>query len=479
MNDLAPGLERLFDFLPAEGDYGIAPEGALPAFLRGSYYLNGPCRFARGEVRYRHWLDGDGMVSALHFSGGGQVRFVNRFVRGRKWQDEEETGRALYRAFGTAFPGDRLKRGIGLESPLNVSVYAWAGKLLAFGEQGLPWELDPVTLESRGEYTFGGRLNAISPLSAHAHVDAASGELFNFGISFSARQPSLSVYRIAPNDEILYRKRLPLEWPASVHDFMLGENHLVFYVSPYLLEVEKLIAEGATLMDALSWQPERGSRLIVLERATGEHLFTLEIPGRYCLHLINSFEKHGQLVIDVVELERPVYDQYQVVPELFESAPLGGPRRYRIDLATRQPIAGEERIAYDLAPDFPAIHPHFLQREYDDLWLLGMSRAGEPGRKFFDQLVHLRWSAPDDADLWQAPAGSYLGGEPVFLLDPGSEKGGCVVCQIFDTERRASAFLVFDALAVAKGPVARLPLRDPLPACFHASYHPAGEPSAF
>lgn len=103
--DHAPLLERLFDFLPAEGDYPIAPEGELPAFLRGSYYLNGPCRFSRGEVRYRHWLDGDGMVSALHFQSGGKVRFVSRFVRGKKWQDEEEAGRALYRAFGTAFPG--------------------------------------------------------------------------------------------------------------------------------------------------------------------------------------------------------------------------------------------------------------------------------------------------------------------------------------------------------------------------------------
>jgi all-trans-8'-apo-beta-carotenal 15,15'-oxygenase len=471
MIDLAPGLERLFDFLPEEGDYEIAPAGELPAGLAGSYYLNGPCRFQNGELRYRHWLDGDGMVSALHFGDGG-VRFVNRFVRGKKWSDEAAAGRPLYRAFGTSFPGDQLKRGIGLESPLNVSVYFWDGKLLAFGEQGLPWELDPVTLESRGEYTFGGRLNAISPMSAHAHVDPETSELFNFGISFSARQPSLTVYRIAPGDEIVYRRRIPLEWPASVHDFMLGERHLVFYVSPYLLEVDKLIASGATLMDALSWQPERGSRLVVLDRSTGEHLFTVPIEGRYCLHLINSFEEDGQLVVDVVELERPVYDQYQVLPDLFDDAPLGGPRRYLIDLEKKILAGAAESIAYRSAPDFPAIDPRRLHKSYDDLWLLGMSRAGEPGRKFFDQVVHLRWSEPESADLWQAPAGSYLGGEPVFLLDQQNESGGWVICQIFDAEKRESAFLLFDAFEVARGPVARLPLQHPLPACFHASFHP-------
>lgn len=472
MIDHAPLFERLFDFLPIEGDYEIEAEGELPSYLRGSYYLNGPCRFQNGDVRYRHWLDGDGMVSALHFDGSQKVRFVNRFVRGKKWCDEEAAGKALYRAFGTCFAGDQLKRGIGLESPMNVSAYWWNGKLLAFGEQGLPWELDPQTLESRGEYTFGGRFNAISPMSAHAHIDPESGELFNFGVSFSARQPSLTVYRIAAEGEILYRRRVPLEWPASVHDFMLGKNHLLFYVSPHILEVDKLIAGECSLMDALGWQPRRGSRILVLERATGELVATFEIEGRYCLHLINSFEQAGQLVLDVVELERPVYDQYQIVPDLFPDAPLGGPRRYRLDLAAKT-FEAEARIAYDAAPDFPAIDPRRLQKEYDDLWLLGMSNAEKPGRKFFDQIVHLSWSHPGTPDLWQAPEKHYLGGEPIFLGDPRSDHDGCVICQIFDAENRSSAFLIFDAAHLAQGPIARLRLKSPIPACFHASFHPA------
>ena len=123
------------------------------------------------------------------------MTFTNRFVRSTKFTTEEEAGRPLFRAFGTAFEDDRLMHGVGLQSPVNVSVYPAFGTLLAFGEQGLPWELDPVTLETRGEYTFGGRLNPISPFSAHPNVDPDSGELFNFGISFSARRPCLQLYR--------------------------------------------------------------------------------------------------------------------------------------------------------------------------------------------------------------------------------------------------------------------------------------------
>ena len=36
--------------------------GRVPEWLRGSYYVNGPARFTRAGMQYKHWLDGDGMV---------------------------------------------------------------------------------------------------------------------------------------------------------------------------------------------------------------------------------------------------------------------------------------------------------------------------------------------------------------------------------------------------------------------------------
>jgi carotenoid cleavage dioxygenase-like enzyme len=47
-----------------------------------------------------------------------------------------------------------------------------------------------------------------------------------------------------------------------------------------------------------------------------------------------------------------------------------------------------------------------------------------------------------------------------------------VICQDFDAEAVASSFLLFDAYHVAAGPVARLPLKHPVPLCFHASWAP-------
>lgn len=473
--DLAPGIEAAFAGVPPErAGEPLAVEGELPPYLRGTCYLNGPARFQRGDLGYRHWLDGDGMVVALAFDTSG-VTLTCRFVRGEKWCAEEGEGRALFRAFGTAFPGDRLLRGIALASPLNVSVYPWAGTLLAFGEQGLPWELDPETLETRGPYTFGGAVNPLSPMAAHAKIDPRSGELFHFGVSFSARDPRLNLYRFHPERGLVHRRRHSLELPCSLHDSCLSERHMAFYVSPYLVDMGALASDGRTLQEALSWEPQRGSRLLVFDRADGRAVASVPLGERYCLHTANAFERDGRLVVDLLELDRPVYDQYEVVPDLFTDVAEGRPVRLAVDLEEGSGGGRVERreIPYTRAPDFPIIDPRRAGRATDDLWMLGISATGRPGRKFFDQLVRACWSTPESLDVWQAPPGSYLGGEPVFVGDPARERAGVLLVPLFEAAAARSSFLVFDAFHLEAGPRARMPVDGRLHLAFHAAFRPA------
>src|SRR5712691_3018018 len=472
MNDHAPLIERAFSLEPRERSYAIEEiEGEIPEFIRGSYYLNGPARFSRGGLSYRHWLDGDGMVCALRFENGG-VRFTNRFVRSTKFVAEEEAGRPIFRAFGTGFEDDRLKRRIALESPVNVSVYPYHNSVLAFGEQGMPWELDPVTLETRREYNFGGALNDISPFAAHPKFDPVTGEMFNFGVAYSAVNPHLNLYRFSDTGKLIYRKRLPLDYACSIHDFSLSQRYVVFYLSPYLLNMESLTGDGRTLMEALSWEPERGSHLLIVSRETGEQVATIPIGNRYCLHLINCFETEGRLTVDVLELNHPIYDQYQVVPDLFTDVCEGQPTRFVIDVNGRE-LVKTAAIDYRLAPDFPSVAPRQFTQPYRDFWMLGISATGRHGRKFFDQLVHANWNCAKACDIYQAPPRYYLGGEPIFIGHPQDEKAGAIICQVFDAQRIVSAFAIFDAYNVARGPIARLGLKEPIHLGFHASFDPS------
>src|SRR5262249_14790998 len=215
--------------------------------------------------------------------------------------------------------------------------------------------------------------------------------------------------------------RLPLDWASSLHDFCLTPRYAVFYLAPYLLDMESLAGDGRTLMGSLSWVPELGSRLLVVSRESGEAVAEVPLGDRYSLHTINGFEEGSRLIVDVVELDRPVYDQYQEIPDLFTDVGPGRPVRLVLDLDLhpgRGALVERREIAYDRAPDFPAIDPRRFGRAYDDLWLLGISAQGKPGRKFFDQVVPLSWSSPESADLRPAPARRHLRGRAALGRGP-------------------------------------------------------------
>ena len=410
------------------------------------------------------------MVCALRFRPGC-VEFASRFVRSAKLAAEERAGRPLFRAFGTAFESDRLKRGMMLETPANVSVYPYANALLAFGEQGMPLELDPSTLETRGPFNFRGALNDVSPFAAHPKFDPATGEAFNFGVAFSAAEPYINFYRFDAAASLVFRARLRLEHACSIHDFGLSQNYAVFYLSPYLLDMRAFVAEGRALLDSLRWEPERGSRLLIVSRETGEQRALVHVGARHCLHFINCFEEGGRLNVDVLELERPIYDQYQELPDLFTNVCEGRPVRFVVDVENGELIK-TDAIDYRLAPDFPTLDPALATRPYRDFWMLGISATGRRGRKFFDQLVHADWSGA--LDIYQAPARHYLCGEPIFIGGRHEGGGGLVICQLFDAEGFGLAFALFDARHVARGPVALLRLKEPIHLGFHASFVPEG-----
>ena len=468
--DYAPLLERCFFFEGVEASYPVcAATGSVPQWLQGTYYVNGPARFERAGMRYRNWLDGDGMVCALRFDADG-VQFTSRFVETPKLREERAAGRFLYRGFGTAFPGDRLRRGVMLEPPVNVSVYAYDGKLLAFGEQSLPYELDPVTLETRGEYDFQGAVNEVTPFSAHAKLHHG---LVNFGISFSMTKPALHVYEFDHAGKLNRRRRYEIQHPYSLHDFGVTPRRAVFFLGPFLMDFQRFW-EGASVMESLRWEPERGTRILVApRRGNDEAAFFVSAGNGYSLHVINCFEEGTKLFVDAIELVRPVYADYEPLADLFTDVPSGRPVRYAIDCETRSVVERIE-MSYDRTPDFPAIDSALTGSTYNDFWMLGIVHSGKPGRKFFDQLAHGSWKDGDVIDTFDLPAGEYFGGEPVCVANPSDPTEAVVIVQHLQPASGQAAFVLFDAFNVRRGPICRLPLRNMIHPSFHSSFAKSG-----
>lgn len=465
MMNFAPGLEGLFEFVPPEGELALSvSSGDLPDWLVGTAYWNGPARFHRGDLRYQHWLDGDGMVGALRFGREG-LSYTRRFVRSHKWVAEEEAGRLRFRTFGTRFPGDELVRGVQLASPVNVSVFPFAGKLLAFGEQGLPFELNDRSLETVGEHSFGGRINAVSPFSAHAKLDPENHELFNFGISFAATEPQLNLYRFAGDGTMLFRKRHGIDLPASVHDFGLSGKVAIIHLGPYLMDVRPFMEQGLSVQESLTWEPERGSRLLLYSRETGESLSQVAVGAGYSLHHINAFENQdGHLVVDLLELEEPVYPDYQPLPDLFVNVKAAHPTRYVVDAAKGE-VLETVRLPFSMAADFPMHEGRVMSRPYDRFWMLSIAHTGEPGRKFLDRVHRGDWGTGKVDEIYACPENCYLAGEPVVVSSPDHGEPLVIVPEI-DLAKQSGRFLVIEGTSVR----ARLEVPTLLHSCFHACW---------
>ncbi len=468
-SDFAPLLERAFSGEPVEGDLEIGRiDGELPRGLAGTYHLSAPARFAAGAVSYGNWLDGDGMAIAARFASGGAsappaVRVRQRFVETAKLVAERAEAKALFRTFGTRFAGDRLLHGVTVASPVNLSAWPFAGRLLAFGEQGQPWELDPPTLATLGPAAFGGAVTAATPFSGHPKVDPHTGELVTFGVSFAPQAPTLHFFRFAAGGGLALRARQPLPFPASIHDFALAGRHAVFHVAPHLLDLAAL-RNGATVLEALAWRPELGSRLLVLERRDGRLVADVPVGDRYCLHLLNAWEDGDRLTIDLVELDRPVYGDYHGLPDLFVEPPAGRAVRYEVELGSG--ALRSRLVTPDLGtPDFPTLDRRLMTRENPHGWLLRVPATPEPGRKFFTTLLHVRWDEGRVAAAWDTQPPIYLAGEPAFAPLDG---GGVLVVPLWDAAAGRSALALFDPLDVAAGPRATVWLETRMPLGFHS-----------
>ena len=431
--------------------------------LAGTYYLNGPGSFEFGGLNYQNWLDGDGMVTSIRFHGQ-QIETTSKYVQGKKFVQENKAGARIYRTFGTGFQGDKLYRGFGTASPYNVSVFRYQDKLLAFGEQSLPVELDAETLETKTlgrTFDFSRQINEAMPFSAHPKIED-DGELLNFGIFFDRENPQLVYYRFDPSGRMVVRIKHSIPYPCSVHDFAASENYVVFYLSPHLLDTQRLIGERATLSDSLDWQPELGSRILVLCRHSGNLLFCQTIPAGYNLHTISSFESDGRLFLDVIEYETPLYSEYQDLPDLFTGISKGTPKRFVLQTEAWF-LADVLTLDIHGTFDFPLcthLHPN-------GVWALGISNWNETGSKFFDQLVRINWD--NTRDVWQTPQGFFMGGEPANArAEDGRE---VLICPIYDALKHESHVGIFDATSISKGPIELIKLGHTIPLGFHSSYY--------
>jgi carotenoid cleavage dioxygenase len=462
-----PFLRGYYAPVCTEADAAHLPiTGELPAELCGTLYRNGPNpQFApRGPY---HWFSGDGMIHAFHLENG-RVSYRNRWVRTPKWALEHAEGEGLSGAFGNPAVSD--PRIVKLNSTVaNTNIVCFGSRLLALEEQHAPFALDPATLEPMGDETFGDAL--VGPFTAHPKLDPLTGEMVFFGYSARGRfSPAASIQSVDRDGRVTRADVLELPFASMIHDFAVTRNWIVLPVFPLTGSMERAVSGRPPY----AWEPDKGTRIALIPRH-GDIAQTrwFDAPACYVFHPMNHHEDEaGRIVLDVMKYEvAPLFPLPDGRPSSSQS-PAATLWRWTIDPAGAHLGIVETRLD-DRAGEFPRFDERFCMAPYRHGWIVG-GDAGDArrGPTGVDGLIHYDLTA-GTSQSWMPPAGDRCG-EPVFVpRTPEAPEGdGWLLCALYRGAENRSDLAVFEATAIARGPVALAHLSSRVPAGFHGNWRP-------
>ena len=296
-------LSGLACSMSVEHDYYPVIEGELPAALQGTLYRNGPGRFELGGVRKSHLLDGDGMIQAFDIHSG-RVRYRNRFVRTEKYLAEERAGRLTLPTWTTRAPGGPLRNiGNKIKSQAGVTTLVKNGRLLAFDEVGLPYGLDPETLNTLGLQQVGSP-DVHPDYKAHTKTDPKSGNWLLLGVENGARQ-HLHLVEHAADGTLLRHHRVVSPRQSYIHDWFATEHYVLVLLHPIQVSLGRFLSGLASLTDSMRWQPQNGNLLMVIDRTGAAPPVMLEASACFMWHSLNAFEMGDSIVADFVGYDEP------------------------------------------------------------------------------------------------------------------------------------------------------------------------------
>jgi carotenoid cleavage dioxygenase-like enzyme len=454
-----------------EGEFQIdrlSVRGQLPPWLTGSLVRNGPGRFEIGSQPYRHWFDGLSMLHRFTFKNGA-VSYANKYLQSRDYREAMDKGqirvpgfatdpvRSIFQRFFSIFEPGKIQNG-------NVNLAQVDGRAIAMTEVPLPMEFDLQTLNTLGVFDYGGDTLRGVLTTAHPHFDPKSQSTINFMTDMGLKN-KYNVYRIPPGQT---RRELigsvPVREPSYMHSFGMTENFVLLAEVPLVLNPLRLVIRNKPFAETLAWKPERGTRLIALDKRDGT-IKTWMAHAFFAFHHVNAFERNGDLVLDIA-----AYDDRDLIDAFYlERLRAGGPiptaqfRRYR--LPANGANAEYEVLVRD-SIELPRLnYEHSNAKDYR--FAYGASNRPDRPGDFYNQLVKVD-VGQRTAKVWLADD-CYVG-EPVFAAAPKAtaEDDGLVLCVVLNAATGNSFLLVLDAHSFAE--IARADVPHHIPFGFHGQY---------
>jgi carotenoid cleavage dioxygenase len=459
-----PYLAGNFAPLRSEDDFAdLKITGEIPKGLTGSYYRNGPNPQFEPRDPNHHWFGGDGMVHAWHVNGG-KVNYVNRYAKTPKYEFEHEAGKSMWGTFGNPMTSDPSVAGKESGGVANTNIVWHAGKLLALEEGHEPFEMDPVTLASRGYVEYAGPMKRFT---AHPKMDPETGEMvfFGYGIGDMPFADGVAYGVVDKSGKVTRLDKFQAPFSAMVHDFLVTRNFAIFPILPLTGSLQRAMSGKPPF----AWEPEKGSHVGVLARKDGiEKLRWFTTDACYVFHPMNAWDEGDKIYCDVMEYPvAPLFPMVDGSPPRNTSAKLV---RWTIDLSDNSNTIKRTPLD-DMAGEFPRLDERRAGLSYRHGYYAANTR--DDGKVVFNAISHFDHKTGKRVD-YQFADGD-VPGEPVFVPRSANapEGDGWLVATVYRGAEDKTDFAVFDATDITKGPIGLAHLPRRVPFGFHGNWRQA------
>ena len=456
--------------------YDAEVEGELPAALAGSFYRCGPDPRFPPRLGDDININGDGLVTMFRFTAG-RVDFRSRYVRTEKFELESAAHRALFGAYRNPFTDDPSVAGRD-RTTANTSAVFHAGRLFALKEDGLPHELDPDTLATRGRYDYGGRMQS-QTATAHPKLDPASGEMLSHGYEARGLATRDVALQVMSRDGKLVREEFFLApYVSFMHDWAVSAEHLVYPLMPTTTDLERLRKGGAHWM----FEPDRDCAIGVMRRdASTRDIRWYRAPPSGIGHIVNAFSDRDRVHVDLFISER---NQFPFIANA-DGAPF--------DREKSTPRL--TRWIFDLAQPGDSFESKTLYRDFMEMPTTDLRYQMHPYRHGFTAIVDdskplnvagtigVGWNTVAHVDFATGKLDRWFVGQKTTCQEPcfvprsvaAPEGDGFLLSVLnrFDDDPRTE-LAIFDAQHVADGPIAKVRLPFRLRAAVHGCWVPEG-----
>jgi len=477
--DPHPGFHSLHE----EAATSIPVTGDLPEWLDGTLIRNGPGAFSFPDGSdVDHWFDGFAMLYRFTLDPDGDaVHYRNRFLRTDAY--EAATSGEFEGGFATGETTLRSRLATFLTDPYdntNIIAERLDGEYAALTESPRKVGFDPNTLEMTGHIDYDDGVPSGQLSCAHLKRDPATGVLVNVETSFG-RTSQYHVIATTPAGDRHHIGSVATDQPAYMHSFALTPHYVVLTEFPFRLDPRRFLKPGrqAPFIEQFEWEPDRGTRIILMDRTTGAVVAEPLIDAVFGFHHVNAFERAGgtELVLDLETVPDATTIDSLYLDNLRAGemgAIVGRIERFTVALDTgsarnrdgaTEPTVSREML-YPDGSALPTVSPKVWCQPHRYVYALGMDT---PVTEWARRVLKLD---TETGSIETFDSGGDYFGEPVFVPAPDgdAEDVGVVLTVALDAEADRSRLLVLDGERFEER--ARVSLPHGAPFDFHGRYFP-------